>query len=440
MTQTQFAKQTLGSVAIFGASGHIGGPMARYLRYSAPQVKLRLISSSADKTDQLRREFPGVEVIQASYFDQASLDAAVAGMQGLFVITPLLLDERPAMTNLVAAVRKSGSLIHMIRQVAWIPDANPRRIPKVLRECASGLGLESQHPIARQVLDEAGMPVTYLNCGASFMDNYLRMAGMVQEGVLRWHNRRVPYLDPREVGEAAARLLLSDEARHLGQVYTLNNGEAGLRPSDAARMLSEMLGRSIAYDGTREGLFSYFQPIVDAGGVPAMLPEYLWNMFEYENANEHAWVPNVFLEGILGRKPNTLRAWLQEHLHRFQTEIDSEPSKWSKVGAATTTSEATSLDGIWDCTVTTPMGKKQQELMVRSVAAGKLEGEMRDNNGSIPLQEGKVDGNKLSWTMQVTQPIKITLTVEVQIDGNRFSGFAKASMLGKSAIEGTKRA
>ena len=235
MTPSAFIKPIPSSVAIFGASGHIGGPMARFLRFHAPHIRLRLISSSADKLGELRQQHPGAEVVLANYFDQSSLDAAMVGIQGVFVITTSLLDERPAMSNLVAALRKSGALIHMIRITGIQPDTNPKRIPKALRDF--GLGLEIQHPIARQILDDADMPVTYLNCGASFMDNYLRMAGMIHEGLLCWHDRRVPYLDPREIGEAAARLLLSDDSRHVGQFYTLNNGESGLRPSEVAQML-----------------------------------------------------------------------------------------------------------------------------------------------------------------------------------------------------------
>ena len=75
------------SVAIFGASGHIGGPMARFLRFHGPHIRLRLIGSNPDKVEQLREDHPDVEVVQANYFDQPGLDAAVAGMQGLILIT-----------------------------------------------------------------------------------------------------------------------------------------------------------------------------------------------------------------------------------------------------------------------------------------------------------------------------------------------------------------
>lgn len=446
MTAPSFIKPVPNSIAIFGASGHIGAPMARYLRFHAPSIRLRLIGSNPDKVEQLRQEHPGAEVVQANYFDQASLDAALAGIQGLMVITTTMLDERPAMTNLVAAVRKSASLIHMIRLTGMQPDTNLQRIPKVLRDF--GLGIETQHPIARQILDDAQMPVTYLNCGASFMDNYLRMASSIEEGVLRWHNRRVPYIDPREVGEAAARLLLSDDSRHVGQLYTINNGQPALRPSDVAQMLSEMLMRPIAHDGSREGLFKFFQPLMDAGLVPEFVPEYLWNFFEYEDANEHVWVPNQFMENLLGRQPTTLRAWLLEHLHHFgevtpPALVRDTPARVLRAGseADTTPPGAPSIDGVWDCTVATPVGKEPHELVVRSTPDGRLEGEMKNvkSGAAMPLQDGKFSGNTLAWTMQLLKPIKLTLKAEVQVHGKELAGYAKAGLMAKVAINGTKR-
>lgn len=442
-----FNKSVPKSIAIFGASGHIGGPMARYLQFHAPLIHLRLISSNADKVEMLREDFPGVEVVQANYFDQESLDVAVAGMEGLMVLTTTGLREEPAMTNLVAAIRKSGCLGHMIRVVGLQPDTNPKRIPQALRDF--GLGLEVQHPIARRVLDDADMPVTYLNVGASFMDNFLRMIPSLQDNQLPWPDRLVSYVDPREVGEAAARLLLCDDARHVGQFYTLNNGETPLRTSQVAQLMSEVFLRRIRHDGSREALMEYFRPLLEGGMVPPEVPEYLWNFFEYEEANAPIWVPNQFLERVLERKPTTLRAWFQEHRQRF--DVDEElavpiTAPESQVGGPgvqpSDETIASVIDGVWDCTVKTPVGKDPHELHVYSCADGSLRGEMKNlKNGIVmPLQNGRFNGARLTWSLQLLKPFKVTLKVEVNIDGRALNGQASAGLIGKAAILGTKRA
>ena len=437
---TAFIKKIPNSIAIFGASGHIGGPMARWLKFHAPQVRLRLIGSNPNKVERLREEYPGLEVVQANYFDQPSLDAAMAGIEGLFVLTQSV-QEAPAMKNLVAAIRKAGCLIHMIRIVGLQPDMNPRRIPKEMRDY--GLGLEVQHPIARQVLDDADMPVTYFNIGASFMDNYLRMATALQEtDVLTWPNRPVPYIDPREVGEAAARMLMSDDARHVYQFYTMNNGDPAMRVTEVATLMRDVFLRPIVHDGSREGFEGIFRPLEEQGVVPPGMPKYLWNMFQYEEAHAPVWVPNQFLERTLGRRPTTMRSWLQEHRQHFVD--DDAPAALPRSGAAAgegPRNPGAAIDGIWDCFVSTPVGKEPHELVIRSAPDGTLTGEMKNmkNGISMPLQKGRHSDGHLTWSMQLVKPLKLTLKVSVQVNGNELAGQATAIMVGKVPIQGTKR-
>lgn len=459
MTPSKYPKPALRSIAIFGAAGHIGGPMARFLRFHAPQVRLRLISSRADKLQQLRADFPGADVAQADYHDPASLEAALAGIEGLMVLTTQPMDERRAMTNLAGAVRRCGTLRHMIRVVGMFPDFNPRRIPQRLRDF--GMGLEIQHPIARQVLEEADLPVTFLNVGASYMDNFLRtIPGLQEHATLVWPNRVVTYLDPRELGEVAARLLLSDDARHIGQFYTLNNGQPGISTEQVAALMSDVFQRPIAYDGSREGFMNFFAPLLEARLVPEALPGYLWDFFEFEDANAPAWVPNQFVERTLGRQPLTVRAWLQEHRPLFfaddapaaaligalpaaQAPGDAPAAAPSAAPSATSGSAGAGsrIEGTWDCTVATPVGKEPHVLVMRAAADGSLAGEMTNTKNGIvmPLQDGRHQGNRLNWTLQLQKPFKIKLKVDVTVQGRELSGQASAGMIGKAAIQGLRR-
>src|SRR3546814_7852020 len=83
-----------GKVLIFGASGHIGGPVARFMRYKGWRERLRLATSSAAKLDQLRVSFPDCETVVADYLNLDSLNDALKGVRTVFVITPDFIDER----------------------------------------------------------------------------------------------------------------------------------------------------------------------------------------------------------------------------------------------------------------------------------------------------------------------------------------------------------
>ena len=295
------------TVLIFGAAGRIGGPLASYLTQAAPSVHLRLVSRSEARVDALKSAYPTADVVCADYFDPASLNKAVQGMEGVFVLTPGGTSEAPAMTNLVHALKQADSLIHLIRQIGIQPEANPHRIPQSLRE--PRLSLPVQHPIAKKILDDSGLPVTYLNCGATFMDNFIYFGlskSLRNEHRLVWPERLIPWIDPREVGEVAGRLFLSDNHRHIGQLHTLNNGQDIMRFGEVAQLMSEVWGIPITHDSSKESFLSTYAHI-----GPRL--EELWDFFQYEQDNEVVWARNDFVERILGRKPKTVREWLIEH-------------------------------------------------------------------------------------------------------------------------------
>lgn len=306
MPNTENHKPIPRSILIFGAAAHVGRPLARFLRSQGLPIRLRLASSQTQRQAELRREFPDAEVVSANYFDLSSLEAAVEGMEGIFVITPSGTDERPAMTNLVAAIKKAGCAVHILRCVGMQPEANLRRIPPSLLK-PPALGLPIQHPIVKRILDESELPVTYLNFGATFMDNFFWMKeGLQRKRKLIWHDRLIPFIDPRDIAEVAGRLLLSDNHRHVGQFHTLNNGHDLMRYSEVATLMTEVFGERVTHDGSREAFYEAYAHL-------GHRRDYLWDFFEYEKANEVVWARNDFVERTLGRKPVTLREWLKEH-------------------------------------------------------------------------------------------------------------------------------
>lgn len=295
------------SVLIFGASGHIGGPLADFLSREAPTIRLRLATRDAANVNTLGARHPGAEVVQADYNDRASLDRAVRDIEGLFVLTSAGTDEAPSMKNLVEALRSARAEPHIIRLLGMQPEQNPHLIPKWLQD--HRLGLPIQHPIAKKILDDSLLPVTYVNIGATFMDNITRyMAPALRaRRTLVWPERLIPYINPAEIAEVAGRLFLSEDRRHFGQFHTLNNGQDILLCSELAALMSEAWGEPIAFDGSKAAFFAQYAYLGEG------LLHYLWEFFEYEAENSLVWSRNDFVERMLGRKPMSVREWLIAH-------------------------------------------------------------------------------------------------------------------------------
>jgi uncharacterized protein YbjT (DUF2867 family) len=429
------------SILIFGASGTLGGPLARFLQREAPQIRLRLASSREEGCEALRRDFPGVDVVQADYYDLPTLEVAVQGMEGLFVNTTLPKDEQTAMSNLIAAVKKANCAVHIIRAgLGMQPEANEHRVPEDMRDFIAG------DRIAKRLLDESGLPVTYFNFGASFTENLLTMkAGLIRERKLIWHNRKVPHMDKRDIAEAAARILLSDNHRHIGQFHTLNNGQDLLNYAQIADLMTQVWGEKITFEGSKEVVINEY---MDSYGP--IFPK-LWDFFQMEQDNEEVWALNDFMERTLGRKPISLREWLMENKREL---LGLDAGRVSTVPATTAAAPATapvplvapaavaaSSDEVWDCVIATPIGKVPYELVVRRAGGGTWTGTMKDlkSGADLPVRDGKINGSTMTWGSELSKPFKMKLKIEVQVQGKELSGQASAGMMGKSAMQGTLR-
>ncbi|KAM5347512.1 hypothetical protein ACJ41O_010517 [Fusarium nematophilum] len=231
------------SILIFGAAGRVGRPLTQFLTREAPDIRLSLVARGTQSRQELQQLFPKARVIAADYEDPSSLLAAVKDIEGVFVISGPGMIEEATMPNLVAALKEENKVIQVIRMLGVFPELPQNRIPSHL----SAGALPVQHPIAKRIFDESGLPVTYINCGASFIDNlWLQIRSVWAEKTLIWPEHRVPFIDPRDVGEVAGRLFLSDNGKHIGAFHTMNNGQDLLRFREVAEILSEVLEQPIA--------------------------------------------------------------------------------------------------------------------------------------------------------------------------------------------------
>ena len=95
------------------------------------------------------------------------------------------------------------------------------------------------------------------------------------------------------------------------------------------------------------------------------------------------------------------------------------------------------VDGKWNCTVMSPMGEQEFVLTVNS-QGDSFSGSAEGGIGSKDIPEGRIDGNELSWTMDISKPMPVTLTCKATIDGDSLEGKVKAGIFGSFPIKGTR--
>jgi hypothetical protein len=98
-----------------------------------------------------------------------------------------------------------------------------------------------------------------------------------------------------------------------------------------------------------------------------------------------------------------------------------------------------SADGKWEISMNTPMGAQSGTLDLKEEGTT-LTGTMSAAAAPAPMEvtDGTVDGNNLTWTAALTQPMPITLEFTATVDGDKISGNVKLGTFGDASFEGSR--
>ena len=97
------------------------------------------------------------------------------------------------------------------------------------------------------------------------------------------------------------------------------------------------------------------------------------------------------------------------------------------------------VDGDWEVTVKSPMGDQKSVLTINS-DGDSFTGKMQGSLGSMDIANGSVSGNTLSWKMDMTVPMPMTLDCTDTVDEERITGEVKAGAFGSMPVSGTRKA
>ena len=95
-----------------------------------------------------------------------------------------------------------------------------------------------------------------------------------------------------------------------------------------------------------------------------------------------------------------------------------------------------SADGNWKITISTPMGPQEMTVAIATQGdafTGKAQSAMGDTDFS-----GKVAGDTLTWSADITSPMPMRLDFEAKVDGDRMTGNVKLGAFGNGAMTGQR--
>jgi hypothetical protein len=92
--------------------------------------------------------------------------------------------------------------------------------------------------------------------------------------------------------------------------------------------------------------------------------------------------------------------------------------------------------GLWNVTIKTPMGDRSGVLDLR-VEGSTLTGTLSDGEHHAAISDGRVDGNRLSWSAKIQKPMRLSFKFSAVVEMDRISGSAKY-LLGSATFTGTR--
>lgn len=99
-----------------------------------------------------------------------------------------------------------------------------------------------------------------------------------------------------------------------------------------------------------------------------------------------------------------------------------------------------SVAGTYDCVTKSPMGDQKSTFSVVPGDDGTtFTGTNAGAMGSMDVEDGKIDGNTLTWTMNMTVPMPMKLEGTATVDGDQLTGSVNAGAFGSMAMTGERQ-
>jgi len=279
---------------VTGATGHVGGPVARQLHAQGHSVRALVRDPSGAVGLPT-----GVELAAGDLDDPASVSEAVQGVEAIFLMHVGTGTEQT--TTMIAAARDAD-----VPRIVLLSSAGARLLPLDANPMGAAFAARER------ILRESGLGVTYLRPSA-FASNAFAWRDAIRTGkvVDPTGDGVLAVMDPEDIARVAVAVLT--ENGHAGKGYLLTGPQA-LTAREQVATIAEVTGRPIGFQDVTPHEFA--QAAIQRGTPPeqAHLMERLNEVFRARR-----WV-NITddVENITGTPPATFRDWSRRHADAFR--------------------------------------------------------------------------------------------------------------------------
>lgn len=213
-----------------GATGNVGSAVLATLA----ALDVDVIAGLSGENRQAETP-PGMSCRVCNFGDEEQLEHALHGVDSVFLLIPF--NEHMVAWGERFARAAAGAGVRFILRLSALAAATD-----------SGSAMGQLHGQIDEAVRASGVPHCVLRANA-FMQNFsgLYRHMMRETGALYLPegDARLNFVDTRDIGSAAARILMQPEA-HIGETYDLDGPEA-LGNEDVVRIIGEIVGTRLEY-------------------------------------------------------------------------------------------------------------------------------------------------------------------------------------------------
>lgn len=282
-------------ILVTGATGSNGRELLKELAARGIQTTAMLRSG---KDGSMLPD--GIAPVEGDFDDEASLAAALEGVERAFLLTPSTERAEEQQKRFVQVAARAG-VRHIVKlsQFAAAPDSPVRFL--------------RYHAAVEAAIRDSGMDWTFLRPNL-FMQGLLQLAGMVREqGMFAAPigDARVSMVDVRDNAAVAAAALTEDG--HTGRIYTLTGPEA-LTHAEVATRLSAATGRKIDFVDANDDQLRHAMTAV---GMPDWQIEGLVEDYAHYARGEAAVISDG-VQAATGQSPRNFDGFARDYADAFR--------------------------------------------------------------------------------------------------------------------------
>lgn len=228
-------------ILVFGATGQQGGSVAAALLKAGWPVRALVRDPSSEKAQELSKA--GAEVVKGDLADEASLDAAMKGVHGVFSVQPSSPDPRYGISdedevrygNTIADLAVKNGVEHLVYTSVGAVTGEP-----------TGMGhFDSKLQIENHI---RSLPITYTIVRPTSFMEILAMPGFgLDQGCFSFFmkpDQKMQFLAVSDIGKYVA-AIFADKAKFAGVIMSIASDSLTGKELEAA--FSEAAGRAITY-------------------------------------------------------------------------------------------------------------------------------------------------------------------------------------------------